>query len=183
MINLLPTRVRNRARYEYWRRLAAVSLFLAAGAFAIGAALLVPAYLNARSERLAASDRQALAESILSDPSLTATGGQADAAEAMRAAAAARVAALRPSALIEALLAVRPSGVRVSQIKYDTAKSSVTVLLIGVAGDRDALLAFKSALAGVPGVASADFPVGDLAASSTLGFGITVKYKPPGTSS
>lgn len=179
MINLLPPAARTRAAHEYQRRLAALCAILAAALATIGAGLLFPAYTAVQGRTSVAREAANLAETTLIDPKLAAAVSEMQIAAALLSSVEERAGSARPSAIIELLAATRPPGIIIRGINYSVSGATINVTLGGVAATRDSLLAFKSALGETPGVASADFPPGVLAASSTILFSMRVKYTPP----
>jgi hypothetical protein len=178
MINLLPPAARTHATHEYWRRLAAVSMAIAGALCLAGMGFLAPAYMVVRSEQDNADRAEALAAQTLSDPQLSAAGGEIAQETQLLAAVSKKSSEARPSAVMQLVAAARPPGVAVRQISFSNTGKAITISLAGVAATREGLLNYKTALTAIPGVTDADFPPSNLAASSTVLFTMNVKYAP-----
>ncbi len=179
MINLLPAAARTRARQEYRRRALALWTFLAAAVAVIASVFLLPTDLMLEQQMAAAHSAESQIQTTLQDPALLSSAQEVSASSALLSRISAVAASPRPSAILQLILAARPSGIAVEEISVSTAGAAASVNLGGIAATRDALLGYKTALLAIPGVGSADFPVGDLAASSTIAFTIDVHYTPP----
>lgn len=173
MINILPQRGLAGLKFAYRVRLAAVVLLAGAAALIAATALLIPAYLDAR----------VLADAARAEKSrIDALNSESAEAEAPLIAAGERLEAYAPllfstsaSDGIAPVLAARPQGVMLRQIRYEQGSRSVRVS--GVASTREALLAFERALRVQAAIESVTLPVGDLARSSQAPFSLTVVLK------
>lgn len=179
MVNLLPHTGREGVHMEYRFRLAALAALFIAALSAVASACLLPAYFFAWVARNDAKSQQQVVEQSLSTQNLSdaATAGR-DAA-ALLSAVRGTLGVGRPSAVIEALAAARVSGVTVTHLDYKKVVATTTVNVLGTAATRDALLSYKQSLLSVPGVASVDLPIGDLAKPSDIPYEFTVSYAAP----
>ena len=178
MINILPESSRRMAIWEYRRRVAAGTGFFAAAVCAAGMLALVPSYVQSREAQSSAAQEASLAAESIADSSLTAAA-TAEESSYQLFNTVLKSSQPRPSAILDLFTAARPSGVRLVSFVYTTAGDRVSATLGGVADTRAELLGFRTALNGIAGVAGADFPAADLAASSTITFSIKLKYTPP----
>lgn len=179
MINLLPEVARAKARHEYWRRVAVVAMGIAAVLLLAGAGLLAPAYMAVRAEQETADRSDALALQTVHNPALVSARTDITKTTTLYSAIIQKSAAARPSAVLDLLVTARPAGIVVRQITFADSGKSIAITLGGISATREDVIDYKNALSAIPGVANADFPPSDLAASSTIGFTMTVKYVPP----
>ena len=173
MINILPESGRAHVKREYLLRLASSALFLLALLFLLCAVMLVPSYLFAtvakqqaitEEARIAATQK---ASNSGEAATLVSANTQAKALDAL-------LSAPLGSRYLSEILAVAPATISISHVSY--AQGEMSMAVSGEATTRDALLAFTKALKTIPGVVSADLPVGDLARDVKIPFNVTLTF-------
>lgn len=178
LTNLLPTERARAFRQGYFLRLAALSATMVAALIAIQGALLVPAYTLVTSQVSVAEERlAALSESD---------------ASTQEAAIGARIGALskdatrlltlskgsEASAVLSALTAVAHPGISLSGMAYAPSHGAAadgTLVVRGVAANRESLRSYVTALSALPFVATVDIPLSVYAKESDISFSLTLK--------
>jgi len=169
MSNLLPLSAQRAVWRRYLARLiVAGSLTMIVVAFLSGLALL-PGYLALHSEQRPASD--VVMPAIVSDK---ADREAAVRTQALIATLAPLVSATTtPTEAIAAALALRPNSISIDHVVY-TAGTPSTVMLVGMASAREAINAYRQALAADPQWKSVSVPVGDLTGAPGGRFSVTL---------
>lgn len=163
MTNVLP----QDARRELWRSYRA-RFILGGSAIALIAALiaalaLLPSYLALNATEIAASEPFSQAAGDVKD--------REDIAKAQSLLLAlSHLATTSPSRTVAEALALRPAKIVVDHITYGEG----SIVLAGTAGSREAINAYKNALAAETRFASVSVPVGDLTVSQSGRFSITL---------
>lgn len=176
MVNLLPHTGRERVHLEYRFRLAALSALSIAALSALASACLLPSYFFAWVARNDAKTQQQVVQQSLSTQHLSDAANAGRDAAALLSAVNQTLIVGRPSAVITALASARVPGVTVTHLDYKKVAATTTVNILGAAATRDALLAYKQSLLSVPGVASVDLPIGDLAKPADIQYEFAVIY-------
>ncbi len=179
MINLLPHDTRERLRADYRMRFAAVSLLAGAAVLVIAGGLLAPAYFRAGVAQNSLLLQASVTDLSISQPNLVAASKNGSSALAIYKALHDSAAIPRPSTVIDSLLGVRDTTIKIQRIDLTATASSATVDLSGVADTRDDMLAFKQRLMQVPNVSGVVLPPEALAVADQTPFVITVTYTLP----
>ncbi len=178
MINVLPEEGRAAARAVYSLRLLSLGFFLAGGLAFFALIALLPAYFSAREESEAARERLSLAEASLRKETESSIGKDITLAGKAVPLLSSRLAAPRPTPLLEGVFAARDASIRLSRLEF-TGGGNQTVRVSGTAGTRDALISFNRKLSSLPGAPSVDLPVSNLAKSENAAFTLTIQFKKP----
>ena len=177
LTNLVPPTVRKGFRTEYFIRLATVTLLFLVGLMIVQGVFLLPSYLY---ERILISTRTQELQKLT-----TLVGGgieqqaqaQIDALSAESAYLLSMKKAGTASKAIQAVLAVPHPQIQISGIIFQQATPTVptrTLQLTGVAGTRDALRSYDTALSALPHVSNADLPISSYAKEIDIPFTITL---------
>jgi hypothetical protein len=173
MINLLPPHAQSALKKDYWLRVLTVWACLLTGVILGIAALLVPSYMLVESERRAIALQHAFpaetAEAIafVEDEVKTAN---AFARELKRWHAARSV-----STLIEAMLESVPAGVTLRSYDIVRTENGIeTMVIVGVAGSRERLIAFQEALQKREEFGDAKIPIEDFVKERDLPFSVRI---------
>lgn len=176
LTNLLPNESRRAFKREYFLRLLTVSLLMLATATAMGAAMLLPAYLSLMQERAVKEADLARLSALLGNTQEKEVGERLSAL-ARDAEHLSRLAD-RPSTsgAVRMILGVPKEGIEIRHIAFRSASGgSHTVAVSGTAATRAALQHYDQALAALPSVESTDLPIGTYAKETDLEFIITLK--------
>ena len=178
MVNLLPQKEIRALKRVYYVRLVTTLMFLASLALVVGGILLAPSYVV--SGRAAESAERYLA-AIEETTSLREKAGVSDTVRALSE----RLRILdsliaQPSgvAALDAILAERTSGIRITGIGFAKGESdAVGVAIAGVASNRTTLLAFVDELRAAGTFGGVEVPVSQLAQDANIPFSINATYK------
>jgi hypothetical protein len=172
--SLLPTRERSILRREYRTRVVIIFCFLLSLAGLIGAATLFPSFLFALNEEkiqlsLLTSLKKGKDENGITQLELD---FQRD--NILIKALAAETKIPRPSVTIQSIVGLRDT-VKLNSIEVDAPTSdSISVVIQGVASNRDTLLAFKTRLEELVPGGGVELPVSDLAKSKDIQFSMRI---------
>ena len=177
MVNLLPKPIKRKLRLDYYVRLATVACGACAVVIGMGIALLVPSYLFARDEAettaryVAAIQEMGLRERAGSQSSIALLAERIKIIKEYE----------RPpvTAQILSRLEVRlPASVTLKKIgvRYDAAGEG-GILISGVAGTRNALLAYAQSLQKENIFSGVTVPVSQLNADKDIDFSLSFSFK------
>lgn len=173
--NLLPPERALEARREYRLRLSGAAALGSAAVIAMHAVLLFPSYLYLSEE---VKTRAAHLESLEAARASSEERDLGERLDTVRAEAERMLAALGTptgSAVIDSVLSVPRSGVRITGIALAFPDSGVREARItGSASTRDALRQYRDALAALPSVERAELPLSVYAQERDLAFSITL---------
>lgn len=175
LTNLLPTERQDRLRREYFYRLAVLGVAALTLLALLHGAMLIPSYGYLREQlavRQSYADQLAAALEAAEERSVDAriSALKDDAAHLLTLAAAPST-----SAALRAVLAVPRSGVALSGFSYAPPVASEGSMTIrGTAISREALRSYHVALSALPGVASAELPIGAYAEETDITFAMTL---------
>lgn len=178
MVNLLPETAQHSLHKAYYQRLGIFALFLAALAAGSSAALLLPSYLFATADLMAAkqsfSDANA-AVSPLPAPDMAAIDQASEEIQLMRT----YPRSPRTASLIASAMHAAPNGVVVTQVMVVPASDgSAAVSISGKADDRGALLSLEGALRASGTFTGVSVPLSDLAGNADIPFTLSFSSVP-----
>lgn len=178
MVNLLPQKYIRTLKRTYYVRLVTTLVLLLTIGVAVGAILLIPSYVVA--ERAAESAERYLA-AIEETTSLRERAGVSQTVRALSERLRilnANTQQPRGGAALDALLAERTEGIRITGIGFAKGDSDAIALSVaGVASSRTALLTFVDALRSAGTFGGVDVPVSQLAQDANIPFSITATYR------
>jgi Tfp pilus assembly protein PilN len=174
MINLLSAQGKKIFTRMYILRLLTVALSMGAVLVVIHSVLLIPSYVFLQA-RIANQE----VEGEFLGKTLEASGS--DEVEERLTALTAKLTLLETLestplfvSAIEDVLEVSRTGIQVTNIAYTPNDPKVQISIRGIAKDRDALRSFAKRLEEREGIASVDFPIGNLSKEKDLPFSISI---------
>lgn len=172
MINLIPPSAKKSITYEYWKRVAAVWLFLFCTAFIILLVFLLPTHIILRSEI-------GFLEETASAGALRVSNYDISATELVEASTRARqlldnVATNTPSDLITVLTQYAGSNVALNNFQFVKLTTLPAINLSGLANSRQDLAQFRDAVATDPRFAVVDLPISNLIKDKDLLFSMEI---------
>jgi hypothetical protein len=174
MFNLLPEQQKKNLDKEYRLRKYYIIGCFAASTMLAALIFLLPSYISAKIALNAATTEQSDLQKTVgaqADVSVSALHELKTETDALATATSTPL-----SSLIRSVIADATANVHIKEMVYE-AQPSPSIVLSGVAGTRDELLAFSNSLNKDTAFSSANLPVDDLAADKNSSFSITLMLK------
>lgn len=169
MINILPESGRSAVRREYLLRLIAASLFMASAVALCAGIMLIPSYLFATLSQRQATEEETRISKAKTEAQTGDIAVLSQANEQIKALDL-FLSARPPSFIMRSVLASASKDITIGRISYSSVDETLT--FSGKASSREELLSFVEVIKKVPGIASAELPVGDLAKNTDVSFNI-----------
>lgn len=179
MVNLLPKTFLTRLRRGYLLRLGVVALFLLLAALIISILLLVPPYVSIQVRIGELTNELATIEETLAREDAQESDAFLD--ETRRRLAA--LAAIRNEHYLyedlDAVLAHKPAGVRITTLSIEGSGGGREILVRGVGDVRESVVTFERLLEEDERFTSVELPISELASRTDIDFTMTIKKATP----
>lgn len=178
MVNLLPETAQHSLHKAYYQRLGVFALFLAALAAGSSAALLLPSYIFATADLMAAKQSFSDANAAVSPLSVSDRAAITQASEGIQLMRT-YPRSPRIASLVAAAMHAATNGVVVTQVMVVPAPDgSAAVSISGKAADREALLSLEGALRTSGTFTGVSVPLSDLAGNADIPFALSFSSLP-----
>lgn len=179
VVNLLPIKDAKRVLWEHRRRVAIVCMLLLMCSAVVALLFIIPSFIVVWSGA-SGFDDQLKATKILVDLQRKQSGGSEVVELSERSVLLEGSLSRRTATSILEDIAPRiPEGVSVRQFAYSLGNEEISVLILGTATTRAALIAFGDALRQSPLFSRVDVPVSSLAKNENIEFTLTVSLDEP----
>lgn len=175
MINLLPDNEKMTILKEYHLRVTVVSLAALLTVAAIAFLLLFPSFVLSISKERAANTLFSTTPSVSSDETHAAITERISRVKALMLVLKPEPEKRKPTDFISIILSDKPANVQMTSFVYGKTDKGAMMHISGVAGTRESLAAYVSALRAKSSITKVNLPVSDLAKETAIDFSLDLE--------